>query len=304
MLRWRLLIGIPAVLLLVVLCVLDNYAPLPDYRGIILLPIALFVAVVCSQEVLGLAKSGGLNPVHWPVLVGSPLLVLVCWLDWVNVGLSRCILDFSPLAGSFLVFGIFVIIIILAEMKRYTKPGGITANLATAIFALGYVGIPMAFLMDMRMTCEWGIAAIGTMMIVVKLGDTGAYTFGRLFGKHKMAPILSPGKTIEGAVGAVVSSCLGSWLGFGVLVPLADGPDVSIAFIVAFGCIVGLAGLFGDLVESLLKRDNGKKDSGNLPGFGGALDMLDSILIATPIAWFFVAKMVNCTVCDSYSVFF
>ena len=123
------------------------------------------------------------------------------------------------------------------------------------------------------------------------MGDTGAYTVGRLIGRHKMAPLISPGKTIEGALGALAFSCLGSWAAFKWIVPLAmKHPELQSHDTwrwIIFGLLVGAAGMLGDLAESLLKRDVGVKDSSTwMPGFGGVLDILDSLLLSAPVAWF------------------
>ena len=137
----------------------------------------------------------------------------------------------------------------------------------------------------------YGIGALLSWIIVVKMGDTGAYAVGRLIGRHKMAPSISPGKTIEGALGALVFACLGSWLTFRWIVPLfaAEGSPAPALWYgwLLFGVLVGGAGILGDLAESLLKRDVGVKDSSTwMPGFGGVLDILDSLLLSAPVAWF------------------
>jgi phosphatidate cytidylyltransferase len=124
---------------------------------------------------------------------------------------------------------------------------------------------------------------------VVKMGDIGAYAIGRLIGRHKLAPRLSPGKTIEGVVGALAFSCLASWAVFRWLTPVWTPSSVRPGpwwGWIAFGLVVSVAGIVGDLAESLLKRDVGLKDSSHwLPGFGGVLDMLDSLLLSAPVAW-------------------
>ena len=105
--------------------------------------------------------------------------------------------------------------------------------------------------------------------------------------------MLSPGKTVEGAVGALVFACLGSWATFRWpvrwLVPVTQGQSAGTSpwwGWILFGLLVGGTGLMGDLAESMLKRDVGRKDSSSwLPGFGGVLDILDSILLAAPVAW-------------------
>ena len=103
-----------------------------------------------------------------------------------------------------------------------------------------------------------------------------------------MAPSLSPGKTIEGAVGGIAFAILGAWLSVAVLFPLATGSPSQTTWVgvVIYGLAVGLAGMLGDLAESLIKRDVMRKDSGtNVPGFGGFLDVYDSLLLAAPVAF-------------------
>jgi phosphatidate cytidylyltransferase len=132
-----------------------------------------------------------------------------------------------------------------------------------------------------------GLIALAALVIVVKMGDTGAYTVGRLFGRHKMAPVLSPGKTWEGLFGGLVFAVVGSWVAFHLL-PRSMGhtlAQTTWSWLV-FGLVVGGTGIVGDLAESLFKRDVGRKDSSTwMPGFGGILDVLDSILFAAPAAY-------------------
>jgi len=136
---------------------------------------------------------------------------------------------------------------------------------------------------------QWGMTALLSVIIIVKVSDSGAYTVGRTFGKHKMAPRLSPGKTIEGAIGGVITACLTSWLVFQFLVPvLVDEPGSPTRLLatIVYGLIVAIAGMLGDLAESLIKRDCEQKDSSRwLPGLGGVLDVLDSVLAAAPAAF-------------------
>jgi len=132
-----------------------------------------------------------------------------------------------------------------------------------------------------------GLVALVSLIAVVKAGDTGAYTAGRLFGWHKMTPILSPGKTWEGAAGAAIAAPLAAYATLYFMLPASER---SLALNnwnwLIFGLAVGLAGLVGDLAESLLKRDLGRKDSSAyLAGFGGVLDLLDSIFFAAPVAY-------------------
>jgi phosphatidate cytidylyltransferase len=128
-----------------------------------------------------------------------------------------------------------------------------------------------------------------SMVAVVKAGDIAAYVAGSLVGATKMAPVLSPGKTWEGAVASLIGSAAAAWLvltglqgtGLGLAVPAQPWGGW-----LAFGLLVGGAGMLGDLAESLIKREAGAKDSGHsLGGLGGVLDLVDSLLFAAPVAW-------------------
>jgi phosphatidate cytidylyltransferase len=142
---------------------------------------------------------------------------------------------------------------------------------------------------------RWGLVALLSMIATVKMADTGAYTAGRLFGKHKLIPRVSPGKTWEGLAGgfvvAIVAAaiCL-TWLpGLFGATPGEETAATGATWwmgIFVYGVVLTLAGLLGDLTESLLKRDAGRKDSSNwLPGMGGVLDILDSLLLGAPAAY-------------------
>lgn len=303
MLRWRLLLGTLIVAALVGLCALDHRTAVP---GLWLMPVAIALTILASGEILDLMAAGGLRPIRWVVHVGNVLVVAAAWLPvlcclWaqgVPLGISPFAWD-GPLPSvswPVLALAAGVLVAFLGEMRRYKKPGGVTINLAGAVFAMVYVGLMLSFVVRLRL--GWGIAALASLVIVVKMGDIGAYTVGRLFGRHKLAPVLSPGKTVEGAIGAIVFATLGAWLAFAWLTPwlmqTAAAADISEHLRTSgpwrgwlvFGPMVGLAGLLGDLAESLIKRDVGQKDSSRwMPGFGGVLDILDSILLAAPVAY-------------------
>ncbi|AOF16027.1 phosphatidate cytidylyltransferase [Yersinia enterocolitica] len=117
------------------------------------------------------------------------------------------------------------------------------------------------------------------VMLLVWGADSGAYMFGKLFGKHKLAPKVSPGKTWEGLIGGLLTSALISWL-FGRYAPLDIIPEILLICSVA----TALASVLGDLTESMFKREAGIKDSGHLiPGHGGILDRIDSLTAAVPV---------------------
>jgi phosphatidate cytidylyltransferase len=122
------------------------------------------------------------------------------------------------------------------------------------------------------------------MLMVVTWGmDTAAYAVGKTMGRHKLCPTISPGKTVEGAVAALVAAmALSAALGYWLRLPLAHA--------VILGAMIGIVGQIGDLFESMLKRRAGVKDSGSLlPGHGGLLDRFDSLLFAAPLAFFYLS---------------
>ncbi len=254
---------------MVAICWMDARASTP---GAWLIPLAMVVAVLGTQEMLGMMRSTDLCPAATVVYVFN---VLIVYASWHTNG-----------AGAALtVFSLGLIAAFVAEMRRYTGPGGVTQRLAASALVMAYVGALLAMVVQVRLI---SLAALAALVIVVKLCDIGAYTVGRLIGRHKMTPILSPGKTWEGAVGGVAFGCFGAWLSLVLLGPSLGAPStMSVVQWLSFGIVVSIAGIIGDLAESLLKRDLGHKDSSAwMPGFGGVLDIIDSILVAAPVAFF------------------
>ena len=149
------------------------------------------------------------------------------------------------------------------------------ANAGGTLLAITYLGVLPGFFLPICLThSAWMLLAI---VAIVKAADIGAYTTGHLIGKHKLIPWLSPGKTVEGFFGGLVFSALVALV---LLHRQFSLPSALIA-----GLLLGAVGQLGDLLESLLKRDAGVKDSGKVPGFGGILDLLDSPLLAAPVAY-------------------
>jgi len=284
LLRWRILLGVAFVAALAGLMRLD-FVGTP---GAWLLPLTILVGLAGAHEIAALLRQGGYRPFP-AVIYGGTLLVLASnavplfWLPSADdQPLDR--LGWPLMAFAMTVMGPFV-----GEMIRYRQPGGVVVNLALSIFGVAYVGVLLCFAVQLRVLGGpvTGMVALVAMIVVVKLGDVGAYTVGRLFGRHKMAPLLSPGKTWEGAAGAILFACAGAWVTFNYLPGwLGCNKSHHTWNWLIFGLAVAIAGMLGDLAESLLKRDLGVKDSSTwMPGFGGVLDLLDSILFAAPVAY-------------------
>jgi phosphatidate cytidylyltransferase len=128
---------------------------------------------------------------------------------------------------------------------------------------------------------------LATILLITKLGDIGAYLIGVRFGKTPLMPRISPKKTMEGAIGGLFFSVLGALIGNHFL-------HFSYIHIIALGLIFGVIGQLGDLSESLIKRDCEVKDSGKvLPGMGGILDEIDSLLFTAPVFYFYVSSFVK-----------
>jgi phosphatidate cytidylyltransferase len=179
----------------------------------------------------------------------------------------------------FVLLALAVMACFLYQHIRYGV-SGVLANCGAACFSMLYLGLLGGFVTAVRI--DFGPWHLLMLIFVVKCSDIGAYIFGRLFGKHKFSPVISPKKTWEGMAGAVVFAVV-------VAVAFAVSCDIMTWWLGAiFGVAFAFLGQLGDLAESMLKRDAEIKDSSNsVPGFGGILDVVDSVLITAPFGWLF-----------------
>ncbi len=170
-----------------------------------------------------------------------------------------------------------------------TENNGAVEHMARTLLLIGYLGLLPCFLVQLRWLYpaqhpEQGSAALALAIFVPKCCDIGAYCTGRLLGRHRMTPVLSPKKTWEGAAGGLVCACVTA----AAIDRLGPVPLLkeSLGLEIAFGISVGIAGMLGDLAESLIKRDCRRKDaSRGVPGFGGILDVVDAVIFAAPVAY-------------------
>jgi len=273
------------------LCWLDGVRAFGAAQGLWLFPLALVLSVAASGEMLWMLAGRDIRPHASALYLGNFVIVASNGvpLYWPNYP-ADCPLD--RLGWPLAAFGTAVLGAFVVEMVRYRAPGKSTIQLSATIFSFAYVGLLLSFIVQLRAIepSQRGLVALVSLIAIVKMADTGAYTVGRLIGRHKMTPLLSPGKTWEGAAGAMAFAALGAWLVLALWVEkdasFADNSNRSVIAWLTYGVLIGVVGLLGDLAESLLKRDLGRKDSSNwMPGFGGVLDLLDSILFAAPVAY-------------------
>ena len=164
-----------------------------------------------------------------------------------------------------------------------TKPGpGTYVSIAVLLLAPFYVGLPLGTMAWIREAK--GAPTLIWLVGVISISDSAQYYAGTLFGKRKLAPIVSPGKTIEGAIGGLVAAPIA-----GVVIARWAMPETAIGVTTLLAIGLALFGMAGDLFESLLKRSAGAKDSSHLiPGHGGVLDRIDAYLFAAPVFYLFL----------------
>ena len=184
--------------------------------------------------------------------------------------------------GSALLIGI-VLVILLFHLFFSGNLGSSLVDSAVMLFGLAYVGWFLSYLILMR-GFEDGGMAIFFLFLVTWAGDTGAYYVGRAIGRYKLSPVVSPNKTIEGAVGGILTSVLIAFLARAWFFPALNLRECLI-----LGLLFGIMGQLGDLVESMLKRSAGVKDSGTIiPAHGGLLDRVDSLIFTTPLFYYYL----------------
>jgi phosphatidate cytidylyltransferase len=268
---------IPVVLVLVFLG--------PKWQWLFTLAVA-GVSVLAGWEYLGLTQRCGANPPRIPVLVALLVLFAVNFQWPEDTTASFAILSLALLVWC-----------------TFAKPvEGIVADSAASIFCLLYTGLTLIALPTLRAETN-GPSLVMFLLCVIWAGDTAAYYVGRPWGRHKLAPTVSPGKSWEGSLASVAGSLLVT-NGLLALAALQQKSDILATVLqkwdvapltFAYGTwywlvlavVVNVAGQVGDLAESALKRSANVKDSGDLlPGHGGMLDRIDALLLAAPVLWY------------------
>lgn len=313
--RKRLAVGLTLAVVLVGLMVLDGWmarsmpaaAARPDapflldlrywlYNGAITTAIVLVLTAATAHELVGLARNRGYRPFARTAQFFAALLVVA---PFVNRNWAHFTGAYDESWGLlWLACAIGFCFIVQAALH---KTDHAMENLATTIFIVCYTGGLSGFMTKLRMEVGGaeGVAVLLFSMFIVKMTDTGAYFTGRAFGRHRMIEWLSPKKTWEGFIGGmttavVLSIVVGLQLHAAGLAPLERARLSPVVAFALLGLLMGIYSVAGDLAASLLKRDAQVKDSGHaLPGLGGVLDVMDSPLLAAPVAWFFWTHIVS-----------
>lgn len=287
-------------------------------------PIPLFslivgiVAVLATYEYLNLVKLHDLQPM-WVVTMLAIAFSIVT--TYMNIRFRtmrmpppsaqgwRLILEPVFVYQMMLVLVGIAPFVLLACAMRNQNLRAALPSAAASYLAVPYIGQTLTFLLIIRALAPNGALAIFYMFVVVWVGDIFAYYIGRFFGRHKMAPQISPNKTWEGALASLVASTIAGTLllmknsqvaDFASRQGLVQHPSVlftmphsqpnNVWIAMVTTLFLNIAAQFGDLVESMIKRGANVKDSGVIiPGHGGILDRIDALLLATPVLWYYAS---------------
>jgi len=256
------------------------------------------VALLAIAEFLKLATHYAVQPLDLATYTFVALFFV--FVTVASTNRTPLIETTAILYGLALAAALAPFVFLTAAMRRADLASGYPAA-AASTFAFGYIAIPMTLLVAIRQQPAGAIWTIYTLL-AVWAGDIFAYFVGKSLGRHRMSPRISPKKTWEGAVASILASVIVGTLWF------QHAPGISAALlraglierrdgmfgleqphlwpIILLSAVVNLAAQLGDLVESLIKRGAGVKDSGTiLPGHGGMLDRIDAMLFAVPVVW-------------------
>lgn len=288
MLRTRLVMGAVLAALAVGVLALDPLPLFARWCPFLFLLTAL-LSLASTYELLHLLDDER-RPAAWLAYGGVLALIAVNWL-WVVPDLPRWVDNvWELIAGT---FAAIVLSAFLREMVIFRGPGQAVTRIALTLFLASYLGLLPCFFVQLRWSLDLTgrdvivsrpTLALALAIFVPKFCDVGAYFTGRFLGRHKATPVLSPKKTWEGFAGGLAASVATA------LVIHSLGPVfVNWLSAAAFGLVVGVVGILGDLAESMVKRDCQRKDASALvPGFGGVLDVVDSIVFAAPVVYWWL----------------
>lgn len=270
--------------------ILTAVVALPIIIAAIILPlwwrdtVWLFVAVAAVALVAGLFEFYSLTK-KLELKADAPIAYV--WSAALFVGF---VLDAPARSPELTMFtlAMFVVCLLTTQAFRFKKDfSKILTGIGVTMFGVIYIAFLGGFLVAIRMGFENRIALstrlLGYFFLVIFASDVGAYLTGRAFGKHKLAPAISPGKTVEGLIGGLVFAAAAA-----ALATFSFFPELPYQISIALALVLAVVGVLGDLAESAIKRGAGTKDAASiLPGHGGFLDRLDSLLFGAPILYYF-----------------
>jgi phosphatidate cytidylyltransferase len=236
--------------------------------------VVAIVAVIAMMEFLALGRAKGYE---LPTILCIVIMLII---------LAAFVLE--PISVEIGMFTALLVIPASYVFSRNKLEDSLPSS-AIAVLATTYVGMLAGSLIRLRNDFPEGWKLVFFLLLVVWLGDSGAYYFGRMFGKHKLSPRISPKKTIEGLIGGMTTSIIAA-----IVIHFTFFPAFPLVHAVIAGVILSFAGVVGDLAESMWKRSADVKDSGTLlPGHGGFLDRFDSILFTAPILYCYWTLIVH-----------
>ncbi|MFB7764124.1 phosphatidate cytidylyltransferase [Streptomyces xiamenensis] len=254
----RAAVGVGLALGAVIIASLFIYKPV--FLGVIAVAVMVGVWELCSR----LAERKQIQVPMVPLAIGGAAIVVAGYLRGA--------------AGAWVALGLTVLVVLLWRMA--ISPETYLRDATASVFAAFYVPF-LATFVALMLAADDGAWRVLTFLVLVVLSDTGAYAVGWRLGRRKLAPRISPGKTLEGLAGAISFAMVGGALCFAFLIE--DGLWWQGLLM---GLAVAICATLGDLGESMIKRDLGIKDMGTLlPGHGGIMDRLDSLLPTAPVAW-------------------
>jgi phosphatidate cytidylyltransferase len=250
--------------------------------GVAYLAFVLLLLGLAIREFHLLLESRGLRP-HWRIAMAAVLLSPVATFQRLRTGRLQ-----EWHLGALLT--LLLIAVLLAELRRGAGRQAIANSAATllGVFYVGWLGTHIVALRELPWVTgepyRRGMAFALLPFVLVWICDTAAYGVGRVWGRHRLMPDVSPRKTAEGAWGGFLATIGAALLARATFAPFLGALDA-----VILGALVGLFGQLGDLVESLLKRDLAAKNSSELiPGHGGVLDRFDSLFFAAPVVYYYL----------------
>lgn len=254
--------------------------------------VAVPVTVLATWELLDLYAAKEWRPIAWPIYAANVAIVSLPYVTLLYDDRQFAV-PIGPLGWAAIGLAIGLVVAFAVEMLRFEGPDKSVVHLGLSALAMVYLGLLMSIIAALRLAGGPGSRATGLLLLfavlfVAKMCDSGGFLIGKPFGRTPLAPLLSPTKSREGAIGGVLFALLAGWLVGTYVQPwLAPAmPAVEWWRWLLFGLLLAVGAMLGDLAESLIKRDMERKDAASwIPAFGGTLDIIDSALFAAPLGY-------------------